>query len=100
MQGCSLIQEAPTRSAPRCLLRKRRPEEVLQGYPRPRGGEEALSYEMLQERGTCELRQSFSLSIVMGAPHSDDLQGGEPFLCGRSRVRLDSTGRVGQVGRR
>jgi len=78
---------------------------MLQGDPRPRGGEEALSYEMLQERGTCELRQSFSISIVMGAPHSDDLQGGEPFfLCGRSRVRLDSIGRVrypiGPVGRR
>ena len=112
MQGCSLIQEAPTRSAPRCLLRKRRPEEVLQGYPRPRDGEEALSYEMLQERGTCELRQSFSLSIVMGAPHSDDLQGGEPFfvrsLSGKaglyrtSRTALSSIGRVcypiGQVG--
>lgn len=57
---------------------------MLEGYPHPRcgrgGGRRALSYEMLQERGTCELRQSFSLSIVMGAPHSDELQGGEPFF--------------------
>ena len=37
MQGCSLIQEAPTRSAPRCLLRKRRPGELLQRYPHPVG---------------------------------------------------------------